>query len=60
MYYRNPDDIDLNRLAQAIRALPEPKPLTLPNRLVLSFGMILAPVLVFFLALGIGRLVDGL
>jgi hypothetical protein len=60
MYYRNPDDIDLNRLAQAIRALLEPRPLTLSNRLVLSFGMTLAPVLVFFLALGIGRLVDGL
>jgi len=60
MYYRNPDDIDLNRFAQAIRALLEPRPLTLSNRLVLSFGMTLAPVLVFFLALGIGRLVDGL
>ena len=60
MYYRNPDHIDLDRLTKATRSMPEPKPLTLPIRLALSFGMILAPVATFFLILGVGRLIGGL
>lgn len=59
MNYRNPDYINLDRLTKAIRSMPEPKPLTLPNRLALSFGMILAPVAAFFLILGVGRLING-
>ena len=60
MYYRNPDYIDLDRLAKAVRDMPDAKPLTLPNRLLLSMGMIVAPVAAFFLILGIGRLINGL
>jgi hypothetical protein len=60
MYYRNPDYIDLDRLAKAVREMPESKPLTLPNRLLLSMGMIVAPVAAFFLILGIGHLINGL
>jgi len=60
MYYRNPDHMDLGLLAKAVCSVPKPKPLTLPNRLILSFGMIVAPVAGFFLILGIGRLIGGL
>ncbi len=60
MYYRDPDHMDLDRLANAVGSVPRPKPLLLPNRLILSFGMIVAPVAGFFLILGIGRLIRGL
>jgi hypothetical protein len=57
MYYCNPDHIDLDRLTKTVRAMPEPKPLNLTNRLILSVGLIAAPVVVFSLILGVGRLV---
>ncbi len=57
MYYRNPDYIDVDRLKRAVHALPEPKPLSLANRFFLSAGIIAVPVVVFFLILGIDRLV---
>jgi hypothetical protein len=60
MYYRNPDYFDVERRSKMAGAEPDAKPLTLPTRLLLSLGMILAPVLVIFLALGIGRLVSSL
>jgi hypothetical protein len=57
MYYRNPGYIDVDRLAKAIRAMPEPEPMSLANRLFLSVGLIVAPVFAFLLVLGIGRLI---
>jgi len=59
MNYRNPDYIGLERLKTAIRAMPEPKGLSLPNRPLLSVGMIAAPVLVFLVFVGISRLIAG-
>lgn len=59
MYYRHPNHIDVERLKAAIRAMPEPKGLSLPNRLLLSVGMIAAPVLVFFVFVGISKLLAG-
>lgn len=59
MFYRHPDYIDLERLKTAVRAMPEPKGLTLSNRLLLSVGMIAAPVLVFFVIVGVSRLIGG-
>jgi hypothetical protein len=59
MYYRNPDYSDVERLTRAIRAMPEPKPLSLANRLILSVSLIIAPVVTFFLILGVGRLVNA-
>jgi hypothetical protein len=60
MYYRNPDYIDLDRLTRTVQAAPEPKPLSLANRLLLSVGMIVAPVVAFFLILGVSRLIATL
>jgi hypothetical protein len=60
MYYRNPDYIDVDRLANSVWAKPEPQPLSLANRLLLSVGLIVAPVAAFFLILEIGRLVAAL
>lgn len=60
MYYRHPGYIDLESLKYAIRAMPEPEPMTLAERLLLSVGMIVAPVLAFFLILGVSRLVSVL
>jgi hypothetical protein len=58
LYYRNPDYIiDVNRLAKDARTMPELKPLSLANRLLLSVGPIVAPVIAFFLILGIARLI---
>lgn len=59
MYYRHPTPIDVERLKTAIRAMPEPKGLSLSNRLLLSVGMIAAPVLVFFVFVGISKLLAG-
>ena len=56
MYYRHPDYIDLERLKGAIRAMPEPKPMKLAERRLLSVSMIVAPVLAFLLILGVSRL----
>jgi hypothetical protein len=57
MYYRNPDYANVDRLTRAVRAMPEPGPLSLANRLLLSVGLIAAPITAFFLILGIGRLI---
>ena len=56
MYFRNPDHIDVDWLVRAARAVPDPKPLSLPDRLVLSVGMIAAPAAAILLTLGIGQL----
>lgn len=57
MYYRNADYIVTEHLGRTVRAMPARAPLNWPNRLFLSMGLIVAPVAVFFLVLGIGRLV---
>jgi hypothetical protein len=58
LYYRNPDYIiDVDRLTKAVRTMSEPKPVSLANRLILSVGLIVAPVITFFLILGVARLV---
>jgi hypothetical protein len=58
LYYRNPDYIiDVDRLTKAARTMPEPKPVSLANRRILSVGLIVAPVITFFLILGVARLV---
>jgi hypothetical protein len=49
MYYRNPDHFDVERLVTAVRAMPQPKPMNLAGRLILSVGLIVAPVVTFFL-----------
>ena len=59
MYYRNPDYFDVERLSRALRAVPEPKPMKLAGRIIFSVSLIAAPVVTFFLVLGIGRLVNA-
>jgi len=58
MYYRNPDYLDVERVAKAGRAKREFEPVSLGGRLILSVGLIVAPVAAFFLILGIDRLVS--
>lgn len=61
MYYRNPDYICLAHFTQAARTPPSnPRPISPLDRLLLSVGLIVAPVVAFFLILGIGRLMGGL
>ena len=60
MYYRNPDYIDIDRLTKAVRAMPEPAPLSLANRIILSVGMMAAPVVAFFVILGIDHSIAAL
>jgi hypothetical protein len=57
MYYRNPDHLIVGSLRKAAKLTPEFQPRSLSNRLILSVGMIVAPVVTFFLVLGIVRLV---
>ncbi len=59
MYRRYPDYIDLERLKTAVRAMLEPSGLNLSNRLLLSVGMIAAPILAFTVIVGINRLIAG-
>lgn len=60
MYYRNPDYIYLAHFAKAARTPPSnPKPIGPLDRLLLSVGLIVAPVAAFFLILGIGRFMSG-
>ncbi len=60
MHVRNPGYIDIERFAKAVRAMPEPQRMSLANRLLLSVGMIVAPVIVFVVILGVARLVAAL
>ena len=60
MYYRNPDHIDPVRLNKAIRTARLSKPPSLASRLFMSVGMIVAPVVAFFLILGVDRLIAAL
>jgi hypothetical protein len=59
MYYRNPDYLEVDRLAKGGRAKHEFEPVSLAGRLILSVGLIAAPVVAFFLILGIDRLVSA-
>jgi hypothetical protein len=60
MYYRNPDNIDLDRLTKTVRPVPNLEPMSLSSRLFLSVGMITAPVVTFFLILGVSRVIAAL
>jgi hypothetical protein len=59
MYDRNLDDFDVVRLSRALRAAPEPRPMKLAGRIVFSVSLIVAPVVTFFLILGILRLINA-
>ena len=56
MYDRNPDYFDVERWSKMAGA-KDPRPEALQSRPLLSIGLILAPILIIFLALGIDRLV---
>ena len=60
MYYRNPDHYDVDRLTKVEKRKLEFQPRSLSNQLILSIGMIVAPVVTFFLVLRIVRLVAAL
>jgi hypothetical protein len=60
MYYRNPDHYDVDRLTKVEKRNLEFQPRSLSNQLILSIGMIVAPVVTFFLVLRIVRLVAAL
>lgn len=55
MYDRPPDYVAVERWTRAVRDVP--KPLSLPDRLLLTFGIILMPIVAVFLVLRIGRLI---
>jgi hypothetical protein len=55
MYYRDPDCWNIEYPARNAPPQPKAKPLNLAERLILSAGLSIAPVGLFFLALGIGE-----
>jgi len=57
MYHRNPDNYNIDSWTKAAKVKLEFQPRSLSNRLILSIGTIVAPVVTFFLILGIARLV---
>ena len=49
MNYRYPNSIDVDRLAKAVRAVPQDPPSSGVVKLFIAMGLIAAPIFAFFL-----------
>lgn len=60
MYFRSPGYIDAASLTKAACVLSETRPAPLSNRLLLSAGAILAPVIILLIIFCTDRVMSGL
>lgn len=60
MYFRSPGYIDAASLTRTVCVLSEARPAPLSNRLLLSAGAILAPVIILLIIFCTDRVVSGL